>query len=342
MLRMAVLALLLGPILAACGSSFGDLGGPVKRGAFTSDEYGVAASPRLTRDRNPPHGGGRYLVGQPYVVHGEVYTPEENPGYHATGTASWYGEDFHGRQTANGEIFSANAITGAHPTLPLPCYVRVTNLANGRSMIVRVNDRGPYVHGRIMDLSQRAAALLGYVDQGMTDVDVQYLGAAPLEGDDTRFLMASLKSGNGEDVRMAGSGRARDPHSLADFAGDFFHLFGYADSAAVAQKEDGAIRDAHDAVNAMATRSPALRQWAETVDEDARKVRLKLGNFTDSAEAERVASSFAVLGAVDVSDVEVRGRAAKHLELTHLRPGVARSDLSDLVHKLGLSGVVLY
>ncbi|MCQ4052111.1 septal ring lytic transglycosylase RlpA family protein, partial [Klebsiella pneumoniae] len=92
---------------------------------------------------------------------GRTYVPQEDPSYVATGGASWYGADFHGRRTANGEIFSANAITGAHPTLPLPSYVRVTNQANGRSIIVRVNDRGPYMPGRIMDLSYRAASMLG-------------------------------------------------------------------------------------------------------------------------------------------------------------------------------------
>ncbi len=110
-------------------------------------------SPRVTNNPNPPKGGGRYQVGKPYTVRGRVYTPTEDPNYHDVGEASWYGSDFHGRRTANGEIFSANAITGASPVLPLPSYVRVTNQENGRSLIVRVNDRGPYMPGRIMDLS---------------------------------------------------------------------------------------------------------------------------------------------------------------------------------------------
>src|SRR6218665_2604600 len=177
-------------MLAACG---GGTGAKIKRAAFTSKEYGVAVSPRVTNNPNPPKGGGRYMVGKPYTVRGQVYVPEANPeSYRAVGTASWYGSDFHGRRTANGEIFSANAITGAHPTLPLPSYVRVTNTDNGRSVVVRVNDRGPYIHGRIMDLSYKAADILGYVNKGTGNISVAYVGPAPLKGDDTRMLMASV------------------------------------------------------------------------------------------------------------------------------------------------------
>ena len=162
--RLVALATLVAPMIAACG---GDLGAVVKRSAFSSKEYGVTASPRVTSNPNPPKGGGRYQVGKPYTVRGRVYVPQEDPNYTAAGEASWYGSDFHGRRTANGEIFSANAITGAHPTLPLPSYVRVTNQENGRSVVVRVNDRGPYMPGRIMDLSHRAAEMLGYVNNGL-------------------------------------------------------------------------------------------------------------------------------------------------------------------------------
>ena len=109
-----------------------------------------------------PKGGGTYQVGAPYTVAGRVYVPEENPHYHAEGLASWYGDDFHGRLTANGEVFDLNGISAAHPTLPLPSYARVTNLANGRSLIVRVNDRGPYHGNRIIDVSMQGRASVGF------------------------------------------------------------------------------------------------------------------------------------------------------------------------------------
>ncbi len=109
-----------------------------------------------------------------------------------TGSSSWYGNDFHGRLTANGEIFSATGISCASPVLPLPSYVRVTNMDNGRSVVCRVNDRGPYLHGRVMDLSYRTAEILGYANKGVGNIQVQYIGPAPLNGDDTRMLLASV------------------------------------------------------------------------------------------------------------------------------------------------------
>ena len=249
-IRLVALAALVAPMLAACG---GSLGPTVNRAAFGS-EYGTA-SPRVTTAANPPKGGGRYQLGRPYTVRGRTYTPAEDPDYVATGDASWYGADFHGRRTANGEIFSANAITGAHPTLPLPSYVRVTNQANGRSVIVRVNDRGPYMPGRIMDLSYRAAAMLGYVNNGHTQIRAEYVGPAPLEGDDTRMLMASY-SGPADFGGNTQFAQADNTNSLADIAGNFFgSLFSYADTTP--EEQDAAIGTAHAAVNAMATRAGA-------------------------------------------------------------------------------------
>ena len=158
--------------------------------------YGVASSERVIAPGEPvPKGGGVYRVGHPYVVGGRTYVPQEDVNYTATGFASWYGDDFHGRYTANGEIFDMNAITAAHPTLPLPSYVRVTNLKNHRSIIVRVNDRGPYVGNRLIDLSVRTAKLLGFYGNGLAKVKVEYVGRAPIAGSDDRKLEATLREG---------------------------------------------------------------------------------------------------------------------------------------------------
>jgi rare lipoprotein A len=123
-----------------------------------------------------------YKVGQPYQVGGVWYYPQEQPDYDATGIASWYGIDYQGKPTADGEVFDRNAISGAHPTLPMPVNVRVTNLENGRAIVVRINDRGPYVNGRILDLSEHAADLLGYREMGLARVRVSFLGRADLYG----------------------------------------------------------------------------------------------------------------------------------------------------------------
>lgn len=140
-----------------------------------------------------PKGGGVYKVGNPYQVAGRWYYPKEDPKYDEVGIGSWYGDLFHGRYTANGEIFDQESLTAAHPTLPLPSYAEVTNLENGRSMVVRVNDRGPYAHNRVIDLSRRSAELLGYQRAGTARVRVRYLGKAPLDGDDSfeRKVLAS-------------------------------------------------------------------------------------------------------------------------------------------------------
>jgi rare lipoprotein A len=135
-----------------------------------------------------PKGGGYYQIGKPYEVAGLVYTPREDPSYDRVGSASWYGELFHGRRTANGEIYDMDRLSAAHPTLPLPVYARVTNLNNGRSIVVRINDRGPYASDRIIDLSRRSAEALGFRNQGTATVRVKYLRRAPLNGDDSYEL----------------------------------------------------------------------------------------------------------------------------------------------------------
>lgn len=156
-----------------------------------------------------PKGGGVYKLGKPYSINGRKYAPREDPSYDQVGIASWYGELFHGRYTANGEIYDMAALSAAHPTLPLPTYARVTNLANGRSIVVRVNDRGPYAHNRIIDLSQRSAQLLGFHNRGTAPVRVTYVGKASLNGDDSyeRRVLAGqpwLRYASAETQRLAG------------------------------------------------------------------------------------------------------------------------------------------
>lgn len=124
--------------------------------------------------------GGVYKIGNPYKIDGDWYYPKENARYDSTGIASWYGSKFQGRRTANGEIFDMNLLTAAHPTLPLPIIARVTNLENGRSIVVRVNDRGPFKRNREIDMSQRGAEILRFRQKGTAKVRVQYMRKAPL------------------------------------------------------------------------------------------------------------------------------------------------------------------
>jgi rare lipoprotein A len=161
--RFAALASLM--ILAACGSA-------------------RRPPPAVAADHSVqvPANAGVYKVGDPYEIGNIWYYPHEQPDYDETGIASWYGPDFYGKNTANGELYDGNKLTAAHKTLPMPVNVRVTNLENGKSIIVRVNDRGPYARGRIIDLSRKAAELLDVVQNGTARVRVTYIGRADLNG----------------------------------------------------------------------------------------------------------------------------------------------------------------
>ena len=170
---------------------------------FSQAKYGRASRKVVADGERVPHGGGQYLVGRPYTVAGRRYYPAENPSYSAVGMASWYGAAFHGRRTANGEVYDMASLSAAHPTMPLPSYARVTNLENGYSVIVRVNDRGPYHAGRVMDVSSRVADVLDMKAMGTAKVKVDYVGAAPMEGSDDSQLLASLRT-DGSPANMIG------------------------------------------------------------------------------------------------------------------------------------------
>jgi rare lipoprotein A len=206
----------IGAATANCGSQ--------KVGRSIDPKYGVAPSPRVVAEGDPvPKGGGRELVGRPYVVAGRTYVPQDVRGYVREGLASWYGTAFHGRLTANGEVFDRYSIAAAHPTMPLPSYARVTNLRNSRSIMVRVNDRGPYHGDRIMDVSERVAEALDFKRSGTARVRVEYVGKASLRGSDDRKLLATLEvdgrpatfPGAGGPVMVAEQGRGGAPQALA-------------------------------------------------------------------------------------------------------------------------------
>ena len=170
-----------------------------RRGAYYKDDgpgersaAELAAVPDAEPKAEPLH----RFANRPYQVFGREYVPLASlQPYRQRGTASWYGRRFHGNRTSTGERYDMYAMSAAHPTLPIPSYARVTNLGNGRSIVVRVNDRGPYVGDRIIDLSVQSAKLLGFHGRGLAKVKVDYVGRAPLEGSDDRKLMATLRDG---------------------------------------------------------------------------------------------------------------------------------------------------
>ncbi|HRN87189.1 septal ring lytic transglycosylase RlpA family protein [Hyphomicrobium sp.] len=220
---------------------------------FPESEWGVSASRRVVGPgERIPKGGGHYKVGQPYQVGGRWYHPREQPDYDRVGIASWYGPKFHGRKTANGEIFDMYALTAAHPTLPMPSYAYVTNPSNGRTVLVRVNDRGPYVGDRMIDLSRETARVLGLKSGGTGRVRVQYAGPAPLDGDDSRerqFLASrAWNTGNGRDV--AAVEQAVSAHEWANY------------EARAPRRPAGRMRTAQNAGPAYAPASGMSGAWS--------------------------------------------------------------------------------
>jgi rare lipoprotein A len=147
--------------------------------------------------RSPDDGRGAYKVGKAYDIDGKTYYPAENWSYDETGMASWYGPGFHGKSTASGELYDQNATSAAHPTLPLPSIVRVTNLDNGRQVVARVNDRGPFAHNRIIDLSKGAARQIGLDISGTAKVRVQLLTR------ESEMIKQVALQGGGRDAQMA-------------------------------------------------------------------------------------------------------------------------------------------
>ncbi len=179
--RLAAI-LMAGASLAACASTGARVSGPIARAPTTRE-------PPASAFKDPDTGAPLRGTMKPYQVRGIWYTPAQQPDYDETGIGSWYGEQFHNRQTSNGEVFDMDLVTAAHKTLPLPSMVEVTNLDNGRKMVLRVNDRGPFVQDRIIDLSRAAAEQLGYRRQGVARVRVRYIGPAPKQAD--RVQMAA-------------------------------------------------------------------------------------------------------------------------------------------------------
>lgn len=215
---------------------------------------------------------------RPYQIRGRWYRPEEQPNYDETGLASWYGAQFNGRPTATGERFDMHALTAAHKTLPLPGLVEVTNLANGRSIVVRVNDRGPFAEGRIIDLSRGAAEALDLLQRGVGEVRVRYLGRAPREGGGTTIQYAAA-----EPVAAAPTA-LRGPVRYLSVAGD---------QGAVAQVPETASAPVRYEAPAPAVRAPtvplpAAGQWVQAgAWPDARAARRAAETLGGSARVEQ-------------------------------------------------------
>ena len=292
--RLAALALtvlLLGgglPLLSGCGGGNGEKLGP-----------------RVIPLGQPvPKGGGRYSVGKPYQVAGGWYTPREDPSYDRTGRASWYGELFHGRHTANGEIYDMDRLSAAHPTLPLPVYARVTNLANGRSIVVRVNDRGPYARDRIIDLSRRSADALGFRKHGTAQVRVTYLGKAPLNGDDTYERKYLASQGFAQIAAAKRKRPAADPIAVGSIPGGGAPPRKNTVHVASRQHADKvASRLAPPQANTKPAPAPSPPAAQRSTPTGA--LLVQAGSFKSKENAERARTQLASIAPVEVAPITV-------------------------------------
>ncbi len=243
-----------------------------------------------------PKGGGKYHVGKPYTIGSKTYHPREDPNYNRVGLASWYGDLFHGRYTANGEIYDMDRLSAAHPTMPLPSYARVTNLNNGRSIVVRVNDRGPFSNDRVIDLSRRSADALGFRRNGTATVRVAYLGRAPLNGDDSyeRRYLASQGLTQMAETRAAQPAAKPKIVSLAEeeakYASAAWRLGSPATQPEPAKPANGGV----------------------TIKGG---VLIQAGMFTQQENVDKARAALSPIAAVEVSQVEFRGEMLSRVRI---------------------------
>ena len=264
------------------------------------DPFAGIGSPMYKGTGPLPKGGGRYAVGEPYEVAGMWFYPREEPDYDKTGTASWYGPQFHRRMTSNGEWFDMEYLSAAHPTLPLPSYAKVTNLENGREIIVRVNDRGPFVDSRMIDLSKKSADALGFRHRGTTAVRVQYIGPAPLNDQGTHLAAMNQELQRRtplEQMIATANGRVREPGLAVASVSSFEH--------------------------AMPT-EPLQRSAPPTEP----GYFIQVGAFANPDNAERARFNLANLGVVEVTPVSASAGTLYKVTLRPHSAGVAGQALS--------------
>jgi len=242
-----------------------------------------------------------YKIGNPYQIKGVWYYPSENFEYDKTGIASWYGSKFHGRKTANGEIYNMNEVSAAHKTLPLPTLARVTNLENGRSLKLRINDRGPYAHGRIIDLSRRASQLLGFQKQGTARVRVTVLS------NKSRALAARLKGQT--ELAQVGSPITVNKLPKAKVSAEALpSLDGDKQNASVDYTPPADDGDQGRGEPQLASLPPENSNTITVEPVSATNIYIQAGAFSNYDNANRVHARLYRLGKVGISPVLINGR----------------------------------
>ena len=263
----------------------------------------------------------RYKIGDPYNVGGVWYYPARDLSYDESGIGSWYGDEFAGRLTANGEIFNPENITAAHKTLPMPSVVRVTNLDNGRSLVVRINDRGPFVPGRIIDLSRGAAHLLGFKQAGIAKVRVKLLTEQSLR------LEELAKRGSFPEVE----GLPEEPMPE-------FNAVGSSDVTFAATSSNGRSYEAGDGQSALDLLNRSRVGEIITVPPVETSIWIQLGAFHSKDNAAQVLKRVDSVGVGVITRIEVRGQTLHRVRMGPIDDVTRADQLLDGVLGLGFKG----
>ena len=243
---------------------------------------------------------GTFKVGKPYNIAGKTYYPKETYSHSETGIASWYGPGFQGKKTASGETFDTRELTAAHRTLQMPSLVRVTNLENGKSVIVRVNDRGPFARGRVIDVSQRAAELLEFKNQGTAKVRLDVL---PEESVRVAEMAKQGQSTKGVEVAMNQYGRMPVPAGTVSRS-DGFEVASYGSPAAVNAEPLEPVVPVHQSADGRYLPDPVVTQMPVRPS----NIYVQAGSFTVYENAEGLKASLGRLAQVSIQPAMIRGQ----------------------------------
>ena len=276
----------------------------------------------------PASPGGRYKVGTPYQIDGIWYYPKVDYEYDETGIASWYGPNFHGKMTANGETYDMNALTAAHRTLPMPSIVEVTNLENGRKLRLTINDRGPYAKGRIIDISRRGAQLLDFQNNGTAKVRVRILA------DESRMIADRMKNG----TMLAEEGTPITVDKLPKASVDSQVLSAPGESETVVASAADNLPQADAATEPAAAASivePAEIVTVEPVTNTS--IFIQAGAFSQYTNANRASAILSQVGTVNITPVLINGR---DLFRVRLGPVASVEEADALLEQVVATGYV--
>ncbi|MFN7662477.1 MAG: septal ring lytic transglycosylase RlpA family protein [Alphaproteobacteria bacterium] len=299
-------------------------------------------SSEITQPTEPPKplptwaktkGEGVYKVGKPYKVNGVWYFPAENPRYDEIGFAGTYPKNFHGQRTANGEIYGRDLLTASHKTLPLPSVVQVTNLNNNKSLILRINDRGPFVNDRLIDLSEKAAELLEVSQDGPTKVRIEILNqesqeaAGAVQGSEKAVLPSPAYPPS---IKESGTSRPSKPEAFINVAATTVasttsdNLFDKSDTS---NTESNAVETHESVQNEAASTLPPVEQ----VSAPGKAYYVQAGVFSNGENAEKLASSLSTIGQTENSLISVKG---KDLHRVRVGPFFSMDEASDALKRI--------